>query len=237
MLMLLIETATRVCSVAIAHDGNVVAQRCSTEANAHSSQLTMFIDSMLHELNLQPHQLDAVCVSEGPGSYTGLRIGVSTAKGLCFALEVPLFAVSTLMSMASLYYAKHPDYTGLVCPMVDARRMECYTMIVGRAEQESERDVVVLRETKAEVIESNTYDQWMNDNKMVFIGDGASKTKSLLGGNPNVIYDDGFVLSAEGMVSEGMRKWREGEKEDVAYFEPFYLKNFIAKKSVVHGLR
>ncbi|MBQ8702844.1 MAG: tRNA (adenosine(37)-N6)-threonylcarbamoyltransferase complex dimerization subunit type 1 TsaB [Bacteroidales bacterium] len=222
--MLLIETATSVCSVVLAEEGRVVA-RCESDApNAHSTQLPLFVKEMLSQ-----GRPDAVCVSAGPGSYTGLRIGVSTAKGLCYALDVPLLSVPTLQGMASLYYSRHADYQGLVCPMIDARRMECYTMMVGRDG--------VLRPTQADVIEEHLYDEWLDKGEVTFIGDGAEKTRDLLGRHPNARYDAGFRIGAEGMLPLAIGKLERGEVEDVAYFEPFYLKDFVAKKSVVHGLR
>ena len=173
---------------------------------------------------------DAVCVSAGPGSYTGLRIGVSSAKGLCYGYSIPLLSVPTLLSMAALYYAKHPDYRGLVCPMIDARRMECYTMMV-------DSQLNILRDTHADVVEQGIYDEWLDGNEVMFIGDGAAKTRPLLGTHPNARYDDTFSVSAQGMALLAAEKLRNGQVEDVAYFEPFYLKDFVAKKSVVHGLR
>ena len=239
MTILLIETATQICSVALAVDGEIVAERHSDEPNAHSSKLALFIDDLLKHSSTQAlnhssiqalkHSPDAVCVSSGPGSYTGLRIGVSSAKGIAYALGIPLLAVPTLQNMAMLYYAQHPDYDGLVCPMIDARRMECYTAIFSRQG--------MLRDTQADVIEEGIFDNWLNDNKVTFIGDGAAKTRPILSTHPNALYDDTFQLSASGMFQEAQRKLEAGEKEDTAYFEPFYLKDFVAKKSVVHGLR
>ena len=228
MRILLIETATQVCSVAIADGGKIVAKRESAEPNAHSSRLVPFIDEMLRELGITADGLDAVCVSSGPGSYTGLRIGVSTAKGICYALGKPLLSVPTLFSMASLYYRLHPEYKGLVCPMIDARRMECYTMVVDNG--------LVLRDTHADIITEDIYNQYLDRGEVVFIGDGAEKTRPLLGNHPNARYDSGFEISAEGMLSVAEEKLNNGDTEDVAYFEPFYLKDFVAKKSVVHGL-
>ena len=236
MNILLIETATSVCSVALAQDERIVARRQSTDPNAHSTRLTVFIDEILREAAIKPHQVDAVCVSSGPGSYTGLRIGVSTAKGLCYALEKPLLSVPTLLSMAALYYAQHPDYKGFVCPMIDARRMECYTMIV-------DHDLNILRDTHADVFDSedtsllSPFDTHLEKNTVVFIGDGAAKTKPVFSSYPNARFDDHFSVAAEGMATIALRKLQEGRVEDVAYFEPFYLKDFVAKKSVVHGLR
>lgn len=228
MNILLIETATGICSVAMARDGKVVERRESEAPNAHSTQMPVFIKELLS--NTRP---DAVCVSAGPGSYTGLRIGVSSAKGLCYGLDIPLLSVPTLLSMASLYFMQHPEYHGMVCPMIDARRMECYTMIV----QRSEFGVQSLRDTQADVIVPGIYDEWLDRGEVTFIGDGAAKTRDILGVHPNARYAEDFRISAEGMLAIAEEKLRTGKKEDVAYFEPFYLKDFVAKKSVVHGLR
>ena len=227
MNILLIETATSVCSVALAVDGAVVARRESEAPDAHSTQLPLFLKELLDAAD---RRLDAVCVSSGPGSYTGLRIGVSSAKGLCYGFDIPLLSVPTLLSMAALYYRQHPDYHGRVCPMIDARRMECYTMIVGA-------QMAVERDTQADVITEGIYDEWLERGEVMFIGNGAAKTREILGGHPNARYDDTFCISAEGMLDLAAAKFAKGEKEDVAYFEPFYLKDFVAKKSVVHGLR
>ena len=235
--ILLIETATQICSVALAVDGKVVARRESDTPNAHSTCLSVFIDEVLKESRLTSRDLGAVCVSAGPGSYTGLRIGVSTAKGFCYALGIPLLSVPTLLSMAALYYRQHPDYHGLVCPMIDARRMECYTMIVERELRMKNEELRILRDTSADVIEAGCFDEWLNRGEVMFIGDGAEKTKEILGTHPNARYDNGFRLSAEGMLELSESRLRDGKTEDVAYFEPFYLKDFVAKKSVVHGLR
>jgi len=230
MNILLIETATQICSVALAAEGKVVARRESDTPNAHSTSLSVFIDEVLEESRLTPRDLSAVCVSAGPGSYTGLRIGVSTAKGFCYALGIPLLSVPTLLSMAALYYWRHPDYKGLVCPMIDARRMECYTMMVDPA-------LNILRETTADIIEDGCFDEWLDRGEVMFVGDGAEKTMDVLSKHPNSRYDNAFCLSAEGMLELAISRLREGKMEDVAYFEPFYLKDFVAKKSVVHGLR
>ena len=224
--ILLIETATSVCSVALADGGRVVERRECDAPDAHTTRLPLFLQELLA---LCPRP-DAVCVSAGPGSYTGLRIGVSSAKGICYALQVPLLSVPTLLSMASLYYRTHPDYDGLVCPMVDARRMECYTMMVGPG-------LEVLKDTSADVVAEGCYDRWLADRAVTFIGNGAEKTRPLLSVHPNARYDTGFRISAEGMAPLAEARLAAGRTEDVAYFEPFYLKDFVAKKSVVHGLR
>ena len=225
MKLLLIETATSVCSVAIADEEGILAERRSTAPNAHSSQLSPFIGELLDN----PAELSAVCVSAGPGSYTGLRIGVSTAKGFCYALGIPLLSVPTLESMAAQYFADHPDYQGLVCPMIDARRMECYTAFFSPDKE--------LRPTQADIIEPGIYDNYLDNNTVTFIGDGASKCFPLLSMHPNARIDESFTISARGLLPVALRKLAAGQTEDVAYFEPFYLKDFVAKKSVVRGLR
>lgn len=227
---LLIETATQVCSVVLASEGRILARRDSDVPNAHSTRLSVFIQEVLDENRLTPRDLGAVCVSAGPGSYTGLRIGVSSAKGVCYALGIPLVSVPTLLSMAALYYRQHPEYKGLVCPMIDARRMECYTMMVAPG-------LDVLRPTAADVITEGIFDEYLDRGEVTFIGDGAAKTRPLLGNHPNARFDDSFRLSAEGMIDLAAQRLADGKTEDVAYFEPFYLKDFVAKKSVVHGLR
>ena len=228
MRILLIETATQVCSVAIASEGGILAERRSTEANAHSSQLSLFIGELLEECGMKPSQLSAVCVSSGPGSYTGLRIGVSSAKGICYALGIPLVSVPTLEGMAAQYYADHPEYRGLVCPMIDARRMECYSAFYSHDG--------VARGTRADIITEGIYDEYLDGQVVTFVGDGAPTCFPLLSKHPNARLDSSFSISARGLLPVALRKLQGGQTEDVAYFEPYYLKDFVAKKSVVRGL-
>ena len=261
MTILLLETATAVCSVALARDGEVLAELHSDQPNAHSSRLPLFVEQLFEQCHITPKQLDAVCVSSGPGSYTGLRIGVSSAKGFCYALSIPLLSVPTLQGMAAQYYAQHPDYHGMVCPMIDARRMECYTAIF---EMDNRRglppckpvliennpnaaadsqlstfnfQLSTLKPTSADIIESGIYDDYLNRGEVMFIGDGAEKTREILGIHPNARYDTGFRISSAGMLPIAIQRLQAGQVEDVAYFEPFYLKDFVAKKSVVRGLK
>ena len=173
--------------------------------------------------------LDAVCVSSGPGSYTGLRIGVSTAKGLCYALDKPLIAVETLQGMANLFLMQNPDFDGFVCPMIDARRMEVYTAMFDNTGAR-------LEPTTAEVIGPESFGGYLAKSDVAFVGDGAEKTKEILGAYPNAVYGLPFEFSAQGLLAEAHRRYTEGIFEDVAYFEPFYLKDFVAKKPVVKGL-
>lgn len=230
MNILLIETATSVCSVALVNETQLLQEIHSEESNSHSAKLNLFIRDVLSRSGVSVRRLDGVCVSSGPGSYTGLRIGISSAKGLCYACDVPLLSVPTLQNMAAWYYQQHPDYTGFVCPMIDARRMECYTAVFDRRLQQ-------LKNTTAEIVTEGLYDVWLNSGPVTFIGDGAAKTREILSNHSNACYDDSYRISAEGMRLIAFAKLNNGEKEDVAYFEPFYLKDFVAKKSVVHGLR
>lgn len=228
--LLLIETATAVCSVALADEAGIRAELHTSQPNAHSSQLSPYIKQLLDKCGVQPSQLDAVCVSSGPGSYTGLRIGVSTAKGICYALQIPLLSVPTLQSMATQYFTQHPDYKGLVCPMIDARRMECYTAIYASPTQE-------VKPVDADIITPGLYDAYLDRGEVTFIGDGAEKTRPILGTHSNARYADGFLISAAGLHTLALDKLKRNEVEDVAYFQPYYLKDFVAKKSIVRGLR
>ena len=227
--ILLLETATSVCSVALAKDGQIVAQRESGEPNAHSSRMAVFVEVVMKEAGMEMKSLTAVAVSSGPGSYTGLRIGVSGAKGICYGLEIPLVAVPTLASMAAGCYARHKDYEGLVAPMIDARRMECYNAIY-------DKNISKIKDITADIIEEHIYDQYLDRGEVVFIGDGAAKTREVLGVHPNARFDENYRISAADMLPLAIQKLQDGETEDVAYFEPYYLKDFVAKKSVVRGL-
>ncbi|MDY5969623.1 MAG: tRNA (adenosine(37)-N6)-threonylcarbamoyltransferase complex dimerization subunit type 1 TsaB [Bacteroidales bacterium] len=229
MNLLLLETATSVCSVAIAKNDRVLNEIHSEEMNAHSSKLNVFINELFNMAGMKESELDAVCISAGPGSYTGLRIGTSSAKGICYALGIPLVSVPTLMSMAEGYFLAHPDYKGYVCPMIDARRMECYTAIYSR-------DLAEHKPTSADIVTAGCYDQWLNEKPVAFIGDGARKTKDIIGVHVNAFYDDDFQCSANFMLPIALQKIAARQTENVAYYEPYYLKDFVAKKSVVHGL-
>lgn len=225
----MIETATAVCSIALGIDGRVAAKREADEPNAHSSKMNVFIGELMEDAGMKSSELHAVCVSGGPGSYTGLRIGVSGAKGLCYGLKIPLLAVPTLKNMAAGYCQQHPDYNGLVCPMIDARRMECYTAIYNSSLDE-------VKAVSADIIEPGIYDQWLASGQVVFVGDGAEKCKEVLGEHPNARFDADYRISAGSMLPLAEKLLQEGRGEDVAYYEPFYLKDFVAKKSIVRGL-
>ncbi len=223
------ESATRICSVALAQSDKVVVLRESTKANAHAENISVFIQEVINESGLSFSDIDAVAVSMGPGSYTGLRIGVSSAKGICYASEKPLIAVNTLQAMAfGVSRLKNED--ALYCPMIDARRMEAYVAIF-------DKDNNQIMETKAEIIVKDSFSEFLKKNKMYFFGDGASKCRELLGYNPNAVFLDDFQPSAKYITSIAMQKYAKKQFEDVAYFEPFYLKDFLAGKPGVKGLK
>jgi tRNA threonylcarbamoyladenosine biosynthesis protein TsaB len=229
-LILCIETATPVCSVAIARGEKVIAKKETQQKNTHSSILTLFIRDLLMENNFSPGDLNAVAVSKGPGSYTGLRIGVSTAKGFCYGLDIPLISVNTLQSMASGMSGEmehNPDYI-LYCPMIDARRMEVYSALFDSTGNQ-------VRKTLAEVITPESFRRFLNDHKVLFFGDGAAKCKEVIQ-HPNAVFNNDFLPSASHMASIAASRLLESKFENVAYFEPFYLKDFIAGVPKVKGL-
>jgi tRNA threonylcarbamoyladenosine biosynthesis protein TsaB len=219
-LILQLETATAMCSVALAADGEVLAVKELNERNVHASQLTIFIDEVMKTAVKSYKDLNAISVSKGPGSYTGLRIGVSTAKGLCFALGIPLISVDTLEGMASGYLLTNTvTQNALLCPMIDARRMEVYTSVF-------DAQLNAVERVKAKILDASTFDQYLLENPMIFFGDGASKTQALYSGNENFRYVE-FHNSAAHLSAISLQKLLNGETENLAYFEPFYLKDFI----------
>jgi tRNA threonylcarbamoyladenosine biosynthesis protein TsaB len=223
-LILQIETATTVCSVALAREGKVIAFKQVNERNIHAEIITLFIEGILEASGLKYSDIDAVAVSSGPGSYTGLRIGVSTAKGLCFALDKPLIAVETLEAMAKgILLTNAVDASTLLCPMIDARRMEVYTALF---------DVQgnVVKPTAAEIIDEQSFAVELQSNKILFFGDGAEKCREVLGGNSNAIFVDNFTNSAIYLTQKAAEKFASSKFEDVAYFEPYYLKDFLVTK-------
>ena len=220
-LILLIETATSVCSVALTRDGQLVSFRERNEPNIHASQLTVYIEAVMKEARVKFKDLSAVAVSKGPGSYTGLRIGVSTAKGLCYALNIPLIAVDTLKAMASGFRAGAdglmPDTC--LCPMIDARRMEVY-MSVFTAQLES------LEPVQARILDEQSFEAYP---QIILFGDGARKSEALYGGQAGIRIAE-FDNSARYLAPLALEKFEQKDFEDVAYFEPFYLKDFVAGK-------
>lgn len=224
-LILHIETATITCSVALAENGVFIDKIERTEANIHASSLTVFIDELLKRNQRGFKDLKAVAVSMGPGSYTGLRIGVSTAKGLCFALDIPLIAINTLTAMANGFIKKCYSVNGntVFCPMIDARRMEVYTAFYNK-------EVEVLKATEAVIVDENSFKAILDTYIVYFFGDGAPKCQEVLGTHMNTRIMDDFTNSAEDLIEPAFEKFKERTFEDVAYFEPFYLKDYVAGK-------
>ena len=214
-----IDTSTSVCSVALAQDGQMVACKESNEGLNHSVLLGTFIDELLRENQLQAEQLDAVAVSMGPGSYTGLRIGVSMAKGLCFGAGIPLIAVPTLQALAWAVASERQE-EALYCPMIDARRMEVYTAFFDRNNQ-------TVIDTKAEIITETSFSGLLESHKIYFFGDGSTKVRQVLT-SPNAHFVESVETSARHLISLAEASFAQQQFVDVAYFEPFYLKDFIA---------
>jgi tRNA threonylcarbamoyladenosine biosynthesis protein TsaB len=210
-----LETATKVCSVALSLNGELrQLEEIADDQYAHGEQLTLLIEQVLKNAQLTPRDLAAVSVSSGPGSYTGLRIGVSTAKGLCYALGIPMIAIDSLSAMAALAREKYPQQS--LCPMIDARRMEVYSTIFSA-------DGSVLKPMSADVLDENSYSGF---EPFVFFGDGAPKMADLWKAK-NAVFDAELRCSASGQAAMAFEKFIKQELEDVAYFEPLYLKEFM----------
>ncbi len=225
--ILCIETSTTVCSVCVTEDDKVLAFKEINGGFSHAENLHVFIEEVLKEANLSIKQINAVAVSKGPGSYTGLRIGVSAAKGLCYALKIPLISIDTLQSMAyEVSYLKNED--AFYCPMLDARRMEVYCAIYDKnLEAVLAVNALVLDEKSLEIL---------NGNKPIFFyGDGMPKAKELLSTIKNSFFVEDIFPSAKSMVELAFNKFKENIFEDVAYFEPFYLKEFFTTQSLKKG--
>jgi tRNA threonylcarbamoyladenosine biosynthesis protein TsaB len=216
-LILNLETATTNCSVSIAKDGKTLAiKEHDTPNYSHSEQLHVFIQEVVKETSISLVDIDAIAVSKGPGSYTGLRIGVSAAKGLCFSLDVPLISIETLKSMASQEKSTGYDF---IIPLLDARRMEVYSKVFDNQLNEN-------RETKAEIVDENAFKNYLDKGKVLLLGSGAEKCKEVLE-SQNLNYAVNAVPSAKQMSQLSFEKFQNKDFEDVAYFEPYYLKDFI----------
>ncbi|MEO8150960.1 MAG: tRNA (adenosine(37)-N6)-threonylcarbamoyltransferase complex dimerization subunit type 1 TsaB [Bacteroidia bacterium] len=230
-LILNIETATETCSVALAKDGKVLAYRESSEPKAHAAHLTLFIEEVIKNAGINYNDLDAIAVSKGPGSYTGLRIGVSTAKGLCFALDKPLLSVNTLQAFSDYFISDYLNKSGndihhdvLFCPMIDARRMEVYTAVF-------DEHLNFIEPTQAIILNEHSFNGLLQSNRMVFFGTGATKLQQIVLTSINAVFVSGCENSAKGMVRWSEELYKSGDFEDLAYFEPFYLKDFITTQS------
>lgn len=211
-----LETATKVCSVALSQDGVLKQLRETREENySHGENLTVFIETVLQQEGIAADQLAAVSVASGPGSYTGLRIGVSTAKGLCYALSIPLIAVDSLLAIAQQAHAAYPEVN--VIPMIDARRMEVFSAVYGP-------NGTVLKSISADVIETDAYVAF---EPFVACGDGAEKLRETWSGRNGIIFREDMLSSAAAQCGLAFGKYKSQAFENLAYFEPFYLKDFV----------
>ena len=222
--IILIETSTSLCSVALVEDGNVVCGRMSEEPRVHASMTAPYVNEILEERGLKVADCSAVAVGKGPGSYTGLRVGVSTAKGLCFGAGIPLISVGTLDTL--VWQAKDegllPEGCRYVIPMIDARRMEVYTAVFSP-------DGEQLTPTEAAIVTGDSFSSQLSEGPVLFIGDGALKCKETLD-NPNAVFVQ-CCPKASGMARPATKALKDRRFEDVAYFEPFYLKEFVTTVS------
>jgi tRNA threonylcarbamoyladenosine biosynthesis protein TsaB len=223
MAIVLIETSTSVCSVALSENGQVIAEKVSSESLSHASLLGVYVEEVIQKAKADNIQFDAVAVSGGPGSYTGLRIGVSMAKGLCFGYGIPLISIPTLkmMTLKAINRLKTEAIAdAYFCPMIDARRMEVYTALY-------DSKLRTIQDTKAEIITAESYASLGEERRIYIFGNGASKCKEVIRSSQVVFLDDLHPLASDmALLSE--RALNERQFENVAYFEPFYLKDFTA---------
>lgn len=216
-----IETSTSVCSTALSIDGEIEFHLEDYNGQSHATQLGVFVDETLKYADSRKYKLDAVAVSCGPGSYTGLRIGVSMAKGICFGRNIPIIAIPThkIMCVIPLLYNDLPE-DALLCPMIDARRMEVYSTVYNKALEE-------IRPTSAEIITENSYKDLLDKGPVYFLGDGSAKCKDVIK-HTNAIFLNNIVPLAKSMPLLAEKAFTNQDFKDVAYFEPFYLKEFVA---------
>ena len=222
-LILCIETASDVCSVSLAKDGKTIEMRETTEERSHASQISIFINDILKKESIFPADLNAVSVSKGPGSYTGLRIGVSVSKGVCYGASIPLIGIPTLQALSwgvseLLPESFKNDSNTWLCPMLDARRMEVYSAFYSTSFKE-------MKKTSADIISQESYIDILSKRKVVFFGNGSKKCKAVIH-HPNALFLDNIHTSASKMAFFAEDAYINRKFEDVAYFEPFYLKDF-----------
>ena len=230
--ILYIETATDVCSVALSRGAEVIGLKEEAGGNNHAKHLLPFVDEVLKQGGCTVSDLNGVAVSVGPGSYTGLRIGVSTAKGIAYTAGIPVMAVGTLESIAQGARESWTDASTeplQIVPMLDARRMEVFTTRYSF-------DMQSLEEVSAKIVDENTFAELLSEHKVLFCGNGMPKCREILSANPNAFFAE-VSVSAKNMLPAALRKWQNSDFENVAYFEPFYLKEYVAAKPVVKGLR
>ncbi len=228
--LLLIDTVENICSVALSKNDEIIAEHSITESMSHASMLTVLIDKLFQLSQINHKSIDAVAISKGPGSYTGLRIGVSVAKGICYGLDIPLIAVNTLHSLC--YGAMENDLVKkilkssvnpvLYCPMIDARRMEVYQQIF-------DINLNPFTETSAEIVSSNSFNDLLSKYKIIFFGSGSHKISKIIS-HSNAYFIDNILPLARFLVHDALMAYQNEQFEDLIKFEPFYLKNFVATK-------
>ena len=239
-MILCLETSSVVCSVALVDNSNVIALRESLDGQNHAEKITIFIDEVMKEANISYNELEAIAVSKGPGSYTGLRIGVSTAKGLCYAMEKPLIAIDTLAAMTEGFLDNNFDNdhdtnikslpsSSIFCPMIDARRMEVYSAFFTE-------DMKKISETEALIIDESSFSDLKLNHHLYLFGDGADKLISLFENEENITVIEKFHCSAAYMARLAEEAFKNNDFVDTAYFEPFYLKDFVPGIPKVKGL-
>ena len=227
-LLLSLETSTQSCSAALHDEGVLVSSKVIEIPRSAASQLAVIIDEVFHTANRKPKELKGVIVAAGPGSYTGLRIGVATAKGLCYALNIPIVSVNTLKLMAYQFLETEvvkkfiQNDNVILCPMLDAKRMEVYCALL-------DQNLNYIEEVQAKVIEENSFKDMIESTPIFFFGDGADKCKDMIK-HSNAHFSSGLIPLASSLGEIGYKKWKEGVYEDLVSFEPFYLKDFLIKK-------
>lgn len=227
-LLLSLETSTQSCSAALHDDGVLVSSKVIETPRSAASQLAVMIDEVFQFANRKPRELKGVVVAAGPGSYTGLRIGVATAKGLCYALNIPIVSVNTLELMAYQFLKADvvkkniQNDNVILCPMLDARRMEVYCALL-------DRKLKYIEEVQAKIIEEESFKDMIESTPIFFFGDGADKCKDVIK-HPNAHFSSGLIPLASSLGEIGYKKWKAGVYEDLVSFEPFYLKDFLIKK-------
>jgi tRNA threonylcarbamoyladenosine biosynthesis protein TsaB len=226
-MIICLETATNLCSVALCDSAGVISLKESNETKSHAALLTVFIEEILRDNGIKAADLDAVAVSKGPGSYTGLRIGVSVAKGIAYGASIPLIGIETTLSMffgitGSRYFNPESDINTIFCPMLDARRMEVYYAIFDSGGNR-------LKDISAEIINGDTFSYIPESQKIIFFGDGATKCKEVIN-RKNSLFAVDYMISASHMHKPVFKAFNDSDFENVAYFEPLYLKDFITSK-------
>jgi len=225
-MIICLETATSLCSVALCDSRRVISMRENDIGRSHASLLTVFVDELLKEAGIRVADLEAVAVSKGPGSYTGLRIGVSVAKGMAYAVSIPLIGVDTTFSLYSGFISalKGITPTDLFCPLIDARRMEVYYSIY-------DINGKTIKGIRAEIMDKDSFSDISESSKIFFFGDGTGKCRDVIK-RKNIFFDEDFRISASCMQKPAYEALKEHRYEDVAYFEPFYLKDFLVTQPV-----